>query len=136
MPNVIGPLLPAQVDQFWSHLSAGFQRSNLRSGGDLTLGELWMVCRSGNAFLFVAHEGDTILGASIWKPQQWQTGAKLRCLGLYGRQMKTWIYDMQELVERVAKDCGANGLVSDGRPGWRAIFPHAKVLRLVYEEPI
>lgn len=136
MPSVIGPLTTAQVDQFWHGLAPGFQRSLDRGGGDLTIADLWQGCRRGDWFLLVAHEGDTILGASIWRPQMWSTGMKLRCMALFGSQFRVWIRDMRELAAAVARDCGASALVSDGRPGWAKIFPKAKVLRVVYEEQI
>lgn len=136
MVSVVGPLLPAQVDQCWPQLSAGFEKSSKRSGGDIAPGELWQGCRNGNLFLLIAHEDDEIVGASVWKLERWQTGMKFRCLGLYGARFREWIENMHTLATRVAQDCGATSLISDGRPGWKAIFPKAKVLRLVYEEPI
>lgn len=134
--RVIGPLTTAQVDQFWHGLAPGFQRCIDRGGGDLTLAELWQGCRRGDWFLLVAHEGDTILGASIWRPQVWQDGMKLRCLGLFGTNFKKWADDMRTVATAVARDCGATAFVTDGRPGWARFFPKAKVLRIVYEEQI
>lgn len=136
MTRVDGPLTTAQVDQFWHGLAPGFQRAIDRGGGDISTADLWQGCRRGDYFLLVAHEGDTILGASIWRPQLWQTGMKLRCLGLFGSNFRLWIEDMHALAMNVARDCGATSLVSDGRVGWKRIFPTAKVLRVVYEEQI
>jgi hypothetical protein len=130
-------LLPVtSVDQFWPHLREGFHRAVMKTGGDIETGDLWVKCRSGEAFLLVAHEGEEIRGASVWKPQTWQTGRKLRCLALYGSGMHEWIYEMRDLAARIARDCGATALVSDGRLGWQKIFPKAKVLRALYEEPL
>ncbi len=123
-----------QVDQFWPSLSQGFQRAVMKTGGDITVGELWQGARSGQTFLLVAHDETEIRGASIWVPQVWQTGGKLRCLALWGRGMKDWIEDMHELATRVMRDCGATSLVSEGRTGWPKIFPQAKNLRNLYEE--
>lgn len=128
--------MPGHVDQVWPQLSAGFERSCKRSGGDLTAGELWQGCRNGHCFLLLAIEGEAIVGASIWKQERWQTGVKLRCLGLYGSRFREWIEPMHELVIRVAHDCGATSLISEGREGWTRIFPKAKRLRITYEEPI
>lgn len=124
------------VDQFWPHLREGFQRSVMKTGGDLTTGDLWVACRSGSAFLLIAHEGDEIRGASIWRPDTWQSGRKLRCLALYGSGMRDWIQDMRDMAARIAKDCGATSLVSEGRLGWQRVFPKARVLRALYEEQI
>jgi hypothetical protein len=108
----------------------------MKTGGDIETGDLWVQCRSGEAFLLIAHEGEQILGSSIWIPQTWQTGRKLRCLALYGSGMSDWIGDMHEMAKRLAADCGATSLVSEGRPGWAKIFPKAKVLRALYEEQL
>lgn len=128
------------VDQFWPHLREGFHRSVMKTGGDIETGDLWIKCRSGEAFLLVAHETThetpNIVGSSIWMPQTWQTGRKLRCLALYGTGMTGWIQDMHAMAKRLAIDSGATALVSDGRPGWAKIFPEAKVLRNLYEEKL
>lgn len=128
------------IDAVWPYLREGFHRSLLKTGGSIDTGELWVQCRSGAAFLIVAHENahetPNIVGASIWKPETWLTGRKLRCMCLYGHGMADWIQDMKAMAERIAKDNGATSLVSEGRVGWAKIFPNAKVLRSLYEEEI
>lgn len=124
------------VDAFWPSLRDGFQRALMKAGGDLTTGDLWVACRSGSAFLLIAYEGEEIRGASIWRPDTWQTGRKLRCMALYGTKMTDWIADMHGMAKRIAGDCGATSLVSEGRPGWAKIFPKARMLRALYEEEI
>lgn len=124
------------VDLYWPHLREGLHRSVMKTGGDIETGDLWVQCRNGSAFLLIAHKGDEIRGASIWRPDTWQTGRKLRCLALYGFKMNGWIDDMHALAKRLAMDCGATSLVSEGRLGWQKIFPKAKVLRALYEEKL
>lgn len=124
------------VEAIWPHLAMGFDDAALATGGDIAAGELWQGARRGDLFLIVAHDGQTILGASLWKPETWRTGAKLRCMGLFGTGMKDWIGDMHAVARRIAKDCGATSLISEGRTGWKAIFPNARVLRSLYEEPV
>src|SRR5690606_6563130 len=82
------------VDQIWPRLADGFDRSVKRTGGDMTMHDCWVTARSGCGFLFVAHDDAEIHGASLWRGETWQTGAKFRCLALYGRRMKDWIADM------------------------------------------
>jgi hypothetical protein len=131
------------IDAIWPHLREGFHRSVMKTGGDIETGDLWVQCRNGSAFLIIVHETKhemgheiNIVGASIWRPDTWQTGRKLRCLALYGSGMSDWIGDMHEMAKRLARDCRATSLVSEGRPGWAKIFPKAKVLRALYEEQI
>ena len=126
----------AHIDQIWPSLRDGFQKALLATGGDLTTADLWTACRSGNAFLLIAHDGEQVFGASIWRPDTWQTGPKLRCLGLYGTGFRDWINDMRAMAVRLAHDCGATSLVSDGRSGWTKVFPNAKRLRITYEEKL
>lgn len=129
-------LQTGNVDQVWPYLREGFQKALLRTGGDLDTASLWTQCRAGTAFLVIAHDGEEIRGASVWRQEQWQTGSKLRCLALYGAGMKDWIQDMREMAAKIAGDCGATSLVSEGRLGWQRVFPKARVLRALYEEPI
>lgn len=130
------------VDSFWPSLREGFQRALLKTGGDLTTGDLWVQCRNGSAFLLIAHEGEEIRGASIWRPDTWQTGRKLRCLAMYGTKMSQWKDDMRAMAIRIMRDCGATSLVSEGRCGkngeplWTKPYPNAKPLRILYEEVI
>jgi hypothetical protein len=123
------------IDAIWPQVRGGFHRSVMKTGGDIETGDLWVQCRSGAAFLLIAHD-EQIKGASIWRADTWQTGRKLRCLALYGHGMTDWIGDMHEMAKRLAADCGATSLVSEGRLGWQKIFPKAKVLRALYEEQI
>ncbi len=124
------------VDSTWRCVSEGFGRASRRFGGDLTVGELWQLCRSGNAFLFVVHDDKEIIAATAWRPELWGSGPKFRCLALYGKGMNDWIEDLHQAVKQAAIQCGATALMSDGRVGWTKVFPKAKVLRAVYEEAI
>jgi hypothetical protein len=134
MPQI--SLVPmAAVDGVWASLSEGFQRAVMETGGDLIVGELWQQARRGEAFLILAHD-DKVLGASLWRPEVWQTGTKLRCLALFGTGMGAWIVPMRETAQKIAKDCGATSLVAEGREGWARIFPNARKLRVLYEETI
>ena len=124
------------VDGLWRHISAGFDRAAKRSGGDLTVGELWQMCRTGQVHLFVVHEGDKILAATVWRFEIWGKGPRYRCMALYGSGVMDWKDLLRESVEAAARNCGATALIADGRLGWKAIYPDAKVLRVVYEAPL
>lgn len=130
-------LVPTQmVDAIWPSVKDGFQRASDRFGGDLTVGELWQGCRAGHVYLFVVHDDQKVVAATAWKPELWRSGPKFRCLALYGTNMADWISELHEKVKQAAIQCGATSLMSDGRAGWQRVFPKAKVLRMVYEEPI
>ena len=119
------------VDQVFPKLQAGFHKAAIKTGGDMTTADMWQQARAGAAFIFVAHDGDDIRGASLWRGETWQSGPKFRCLALYGVRMRDWIEDMHEAVKIAA---GGANLVAEGRPGWVPVFKKAKVLRYLYEE--
>lgn len=124
------------VDGVWGRVSRGFQRASDRFGGDLTPGELWQMCRTGQAHLFVVHDDQQIVAATAWRFEIWGKGPRYRCLALYGKGVMEWKDQLRTSVENAARDCGAAGLIADGRLGWKAIYPDAKVLRVVYETPL
>ena len=77
MPAV--SLVPSQnIDQFWPHVREGFHEACMATGGDLTTGDLWNACRHGPAFLVIVHEGEQIIGAAVYRADNWSSGRKLR----------------------------------------------------------
>jgi len=127
---------PAMVDGVWPHIRKGIESACLETGGDISPADIWRECRNGHCFLIVTHNGDAITAACIWRYEMWMTGPKLRCLALWGANMELWLGPMRDLSASIAKDCGATAFVTEGRKGWERIFPKARVLRVVYEEPL
>lgn len=125
-----------QVDAIWPHVAAQIGEAVLATGGDVTVGHIWTQCREGAAWLIVVSDGDDLKAVSVWRHEVWLTGPKLRCMALWGRGMPEWLPQMRGIVTRIARDCGARSFVTEGRKGWERIFPKAKVLRTLYEEPI
>jgi hypothetical protein len=125
-------LLPTQqIDQFWLHFRDGFDKALRKTGGDMAVGDLWVEARSGRGFVFVAYDGERIAGASVWRFETWTSGQIFRCLALYGRGMKGWIYDMRTAVKLAAGDAE---LAAEGRRGWPAPFPNVKIIRVLYRD--
>ncbi len=124
------------VDRVWPQIAEKIDTAAKKTGGDLTAGYLWQECRSGHAFLIIAYTGTTVVGASIWRFETWQSGAKFRCLAAAGTDLGDWIEPMHEKVLEVARSGGAGGLVYEGREGWRRVRKHARAIRTLYEEAI
>jgi hypothetical protein len=125
-----------RVDNVWPHVRPALHGACLRTGGDVTASELWQGCRSGGMFLIVAYDDEVIRGASVWRPETWASGGKLRCMGLAGSGMKDWIAEMHDMARKLAVDCGASSIIAEGRKGWASVFPKARVLRVLYEEAV
>lgn len=123
------------VDAVWPSVRGGFQRFIDKTDSGLSTGDLWIKCRAEGAFLIVAHD-DAIRGASIWQTETRMSGRKLRCVALWGDGMNGWIHDMRAMAQDIARNCGANALISEGRLGWQRVFPDARVRSAIYEEPI
>jgi hypothetical protein len=125
-----------RIDEVWPHVRAALEYSCLKTGGDISSADLWQSCRRGESFLIVAHDGEKMQAASVWRPETWLTGRKLRCQALAGKNMKSWLGEMREVATQLARDCGASSIITEGRKGWAAVFPKARILRVLYEEAV
>lgn len=123
-----------EVDAIWPLISERLQKAFEKTGGDLTSGELWQMCRSGQAFLVVAFDAE-LKGAMIVQFQKWDKPV-LRCLALAGWGMNEWFEAGKEFIWSMAKDNGAQSFIFEGREGWKIPIPEAKRLRVTYEVPL
>lgn len=125
------------VDNIWHAVTEGFQRASKRFGGDLTVADLWVGCRSGNCFLFlIQDEAGAVVAAMVFKPETWGRGQRFRCLAMYGEGMKDWRDAAFALVTDIARQAGCNGLIADAREGIGVMFPDARKVRSVFEMDI
>jgi len=121
-----------EIDPIWPLISERLQKAFEKTAGDLTSGELWQMCRSGQAFLVVAFEEAELKAAMIVQFQKWDKPV-LRCLAIVGFDMAQWLEAGKEFIERMTKDNGAKSFVFEGREGWKVPIPEAKRLRVTYE---
>lgn len=121
------------TDQVWPTFSKKLQKACEKTGGDIGSGELWQMCRSGQAFLIVVHDDNGFKAAIIVQFQRWISKTVLRCLAIVGEDMDSWLPSVLETVQKMAKDGGATSFVAEGREGWAKVFPKAKKLRVTYE---
>lgn len=130
----IGIANQAEVDAIWPLIAAKVQESCEKTGGDMSSGDLWQMCRSGNAFLVVVlDDEDKPIATIILQFQNWTGKSVVRCLSIAGENMSAWLPDAMEFVSKMARENGASCLVADGRDGWARVFPGAKRLRVTYE---
>lgn len=121
------------VDGVWPLVGPKFCVASEKCGDDLTAGELWQMCRSGNAFLVIAYEEKTILMAAVVRFERWNNGSVLRVLSLIGDQIGEWAEDVKDFLNGMGKANGASRIVAEGRDGWMRIFNEPRKLRSTYE---
>jgi len=135
---MIGLANTAEVDALWPQLAPRFQEAIDRFGDDLSVADLWQMCRAGQAFLMVALDGQKPVMGAVLQFQKWTNGTVLRCLILGGNDMDGWLKDFPGAVVKVMKEGGARRFIYDGRDGWAEVIKHwkPKRLRATYEVQI
>ena len=118
----VGLASVAEVDKVWPLISEGIQKSCDRGTGELCAGQLWQMCRSGNAFLCLVYDDDKIHMASVWRFEEHIRGHAFHCLTLYGSSLRTWFEQSRDFIIKIAKDNGANRVTACGRKGWVRMF--------------
>lgn len=118
----VGLASQAEVDRVWPLISQGLGRACKRCNDIHCAGDLWQMCRSGNAFLILVHDKDKIWSASIWRFEKVRGKHCFRCVMMYGESMREWVGQAREFITNLAKDNGAVALVSEGRAGWARVF--------------
>lgn len=133
----IGIANQAEVDAIWPEIAGKFQEAIDRCGDDFSVSDLWQMCRSGNAFLMCAVDGDAVVMGAVLQFQKWSKGSVLRCLILGGSEMSRWLPMMPDAVRKLMREGGATRFVFDGRDGWsvalRRNLENARELRTTYE---
>lgn len=123
----------AEVDALWPIFAERLQLACEKTGGDISSGDLWQMCRSGNAFLLIVSANGDFVAALIMQFQKWTAKQVMRCLGIVGTDMELWMPMAKTFISNMAREGGATSFVAEGRDGWSAIFPEAKKLRTTYE---
>ena len=123
---------PSLVDEVWPLVNPGFQIATRRFGDDLSPGELWQMCRSGNSFLIVAYEENNVLMSCVVRFERWNNGSILRVVSLAGKRIDEWADQVKDFLAEMARKGGAQRIVAEGREGWSRIFDEPKKLRSTY----
>lgn len=122
----------AEVDALWPTLGPKFVKATERFGDDLSSGELWQMCRSGNAFLVVVFNDLGVKMGCVVRFERWTNGAILRVLSLVGEDLKDWAEQVKGYLNQMAINGGAERIVAEGREGWAKIFDEPKAIRQTY----
>ena len=126
---------PHNVDRLWPQLAEGFVKSCTNT--NQTAGNLWQLCRGGNAFLVVAHEDDKIHGACVVRFEPYGDRQCIRGLGLSGSKgIEHWIGTLRDKVNEMGREGGATVFVDEGRPGFAKLIKDARIVRVTFEVDI
>lgn len=132
----IGFASAAEVDALWPLVGERMERACRRYRSNHTAGDLWQMCRSGQAYLMVAHDTETVLMASVWRFETWPDATVFRCLCLVGQRARVWASMARDAASNAARSGGATVLTASGRRGWEAMFPDAREVSRTYEVSI
>lgn len=128
----IGIASAAEVDALWPTLGPKFVTATERFGDDLSSGELWQMCRSGDAFLVAAFDDRGVKMGCAVRFERWTNGTILRVLSLVGEDIHSWAEPVKRYLNQMAITGGADRIVAEGREGWAKIFDEPKAIRQTY----
>jgi hypothetical protein len=133
---MIGIAKVDEIDAAWPLVAPMLQQCIDNCGDDLSMGELWQMCRSGNAFLVFDSVDGKLRMVSVFQFQRWAGASVLRCIAMAGEQMDAWSDELAKFIKRMMADGNTDRLVFEGRE-WAAHFRKhghmARKLRSTFE---
>jgi hypothetical protein len=112
--NIVGQ---GEVDHVWSLIADDVIRCLNKTPSFLSAGQLWQMCRSGQAFLIICVENGQIMGASVWRFDRGYERSVFDCLVLVGRNSRRWTGVLKDKATEIARQGGATLLTATGRVG-------------------
>lgn len=120
------------VDQVWPLILPWVAKAHKRCEAEITPGELWQGCRSGNLFLVVGYEDGKILVSAVVRFETGHKGVVLNIMYLGGKGFKQWGGEIVAHLKEMAKENGAVGLTTQGSPAWGRLLKGVRTVRHVY----
>lgn len=121
------------IDRIWVQVAEDVARCLRKAPMEIGAGDIWTNCRSGHWLLIIAHDGEAILGTTVWR---FTANRLFECVILTGRDMKSWLPELIEKATNLAKAHDCRGLVATGREGlfipFKKINPRVKRPRSTY----
>ena len=125
-----------QVDETWPFISKFINDGITYNPGAFTGGDMWTMCRRGDAFLMIGADSVGFKMAAVWRFETWREDRVFNCLCLGGRDIKDWLADAIKAATEQAAMGGANKLTAAGRAGWAKAITNAKPIYTVFEVEI
>lgn len=118
-------LVPTEhVGKVWEEVAPLLELAVARSGGRTDIMDVFHDVLDGEQSLWIALDGCMIIGCATIRINKYTTGlTTLAYEYLAGEDVKRWIYQAHEVMQRYAKEYGATRLeVPLGRKGWGPIL--------------
>lgn len=123
MSEVQVSLVPTEHTQTVWPAVAGFIEAALAyTRGCYELEDIYHQLISGTHNLWVAFEGEQVLGAVITNIMQYPRKRALVCYMAGGDNLTSWKEPMMVLLTKFASDNGCDCMEATGRPGWLRMF--------------
>lgn len=121
------------VDRVWARVVADVLKCLRKVPMEIGAGDIWTNCRSGQWLLIIAHDGETVHGATVWR---FTANDLFECVILTGVGLRSWFEPLIEAATAIATSHGCKGLVATGRPELRhpikKLNPKAKAARMTF----
>lgn len=124
------------VDQVWPHILPWVAKAHKRCEAEITPGELWQGCRSGNLFLVVGYDEGKILVSAVVRFETGHKGLVLNIMYLGGEGFREWGGEIVAHLKEMAKANGAVELTTQGSPAWGRLLKGVRTVRHVYSMEI
>lgn len=105
------------VDAIWQHVGGMVVGCLEKAPSYFTAGDVWQWCRSGQAFLFVIHDGEKPSGVAVWQFGSSDGRPAFICLVMAGEEMDAWAHTLFKEAAMIAKNGGVTLLSATGRVG-------------------
>jgi hypothetical protein len=113
--NDVPVLAPVLEELFW--------RVVKRSSGRMTTDDVIELVARQRAKLWLATEGESVLGGLIAMPVQYSRRKALSVLFIAGQERERWELPMIEMLEEGARRIGCDLLEGLGRRGFARLYP-------------
>lgn len=121
------------IDRVWSMVATSVAHCLKKAPMEIGAGDIWTNCRSGSWLLIIAHDGQTVIGTTIWR---FSANGYFECVLLVGNRFGEWFADLISFAASIAKSNGCHGLTATGRPGLtrqiKKLNPQTKVERVTF----
>jgi hypothetical protein len=126
------------IDSCWDRVEPHMEKAAEYTFGRYTVDDIYDSVKEHDYQLWVAFDGDTILGAVV---TQIMTYPRLKALNMIfcgGEDLEKWKTPMLELLQRFGADKSCDCIESTGRRGWAKVFAGDgyKERWVIYELPV